>query len=393
MRKIIFSPWPIILLLTIGLAVGMYSATPLLLDDHFYYQKFINTLAGGKFDLSILGFHGSDILAVPFHWIRKSPISQIEFQALCSLLLPLLAFLAGKSLFRSNIHGILLSVIITMMPFISFVYLRGWTGSSYMCLMLLTIYGASTKAKWTWLAWSFAILTKPFAFALFPLIVTLTPKSKSIFKRWKQVILGLSVVLTYLIIQYIQAGHIVVGTHSGVTEINVLQGPIRMLMNTAHSLQILFSVHNYYYPNPALTGAGNMMHTTPILIFLGLFNLLAPTKDSSSRSLNRALLAGALIGIGMNIPLDHMDHFYMQAGILIMIIAAIPMLIKYPIWIPIVLATLHFQWLYFYLQFQNTFQIGNVFFTVPLIVDILFLLYCLLNYKKIINGTYSLEHT
>jgi hypothetical protein len=250
--------------------------------------------------------------------------------------------------------------------------------------MLLTIWGAARGSKWTWIAWGFAMITKPFALALLPIIILFTPQdSTSWIRRHKTILLGLCIPLIYVAIQYLQAGHLIVGAHPDLNHANVWQGPERIFLNIAHAFQILFSIHNYYFPDPSLTGAGNMMHTTPVLIFLGLFGLLAPRGFFRSRALPIALLTGALIGLGMNALLDHMDHFYMQASVLLLILAALPVLKKYLLWIPLVLATLHFQWFYFFLQYRNPFSLELGFFTTPAILDILFLTWCITHYRKI----------
>ena len=91
----------------------------------------------------------------------------------------------------------------------------------------------------------------------------------------------------------------------------------------------------------------------------------------------------AIIGIGLNIAIDHMDHFYMETGLFFLILAALPMLKKYPIWIPIALATLHFQWFYFFLQFREVFQLDSLFFVVPVLIDALLILWCLANRREV----------
>jgi len=75
----------------------------------------------------------------------------------------------------------------------------------------------------------------------------------------------------------------------------------------------------------------------------------------------------------------------MQAGILCFILAAVPLLRLYPLWIPLVLATLHFQWFYFYLQYRQVFLLDAFFFAVPLTTDFLFLCFCFLRRGKIWN--------
>jgi len=376
-RTVVFA-WGFVALLSAGLLVSLLRATPYPLDDHFLYQSFIEALAGGKLDLTIQGFHGSDFFAVPWHLISKSATSQIEFQLFAALLIPLSAFLAGKTLYRSNADAIFLTCVLAMMPFVLFVGLRGWTGSAYMCLMLLSIACARRIPIMAGILIAFAILTKPFAIALLPLLLVLNPSKK---KRLLLFAVGIPVL--YVALQYLQVGQVLVGAHSGYDQLSVWQEPQRIFLNLAHSLQILFSVHNYYFVDPALTGPGNLMHTTPLLIFLGLFGLFGKGTSDQSSSIKKVLLFGAIIGIGLNAALDHMDHFYMQAGILCLIIAAIPLLKKYPLWIPIVIATLHFQWFYFFLQYGDLFQLDISFFLVPTIIDLIAVLYIVLNPKKL----------
>ncbi|TSC59211.1 MAG: hypothetical protein Greene041619_47 [Candidatus Peregrinibacteria bacterium Greene0416_19] len=363
--------------LAIVLGISLLSATPSPQDDHFLYQRFIESLAGGRLDLSIPGFHGSDLFGFIIYVFTRSPIAQIYGLFIAAALLPLAGFLAGRSIFKEDWHGIVLASIVALMPFISFVSLRGWTGPGYWLLMLLTIWSATTKRWWlTGILFALAILTKPFAIVLLPLLFVLNPSKEKNWERHRAVFMGGAIVALYLLIQYVQAGRIFVGAHADLSEAGALQGPTRILLNIAHGLQILFSVHNYYYPNPALTGPGNMMHTTPVIVFLGLFAMLAPDTAGADRRLMRSLLLGAIIGIGMNALLDHMDHFYMEASILLFTIAALPMLRRFPLWIPIVLATLHFQWFYFYLQYRPGFLLDWRFILVPGFVDFMLIEWC-----------------
>ncbi|NOS67614.1 MAG: hypothetical protein HOO67_04600 [Candidatus Peribacteraceae bacterium] len=382
--------WLYILLLTLATGAVFFLATPSPQDDFVHYQKFIETLAGLRLDLSIPGFHGSDIFGFIVYVFTRSPIAEIYGLIIAALFLPLLGFLAGRSLFRNTWHGIALATIVTMMPFVSFVCLRGWTGPGYWFWMLLTIFLAAERSKWTGIPWALAILTKPFAIIFLPLIYVIyqppSRNSKPATRNfWWVLLTAAAMIILYMIIQYTQAGRIIVGAHSDVTAGGILQSPKRIIMNLAHSLQMLFSVHNYYFPNPALTGPGNLMHTSPVLIFLGLFGLLAPKNYWPNLRLPLALLGGAALGIAMNALLDHMDHFYMEASILLLIIAALPVLKKHPLWIPIALATLHFQWLYFYLQFRTGFGLGYWFFLIPLVVDICVSVWFLLKSRRILE--------
>ncbi len=366
-------------LLSAALAVAFTATSPFPLDDHHLYQAFVVALASGSLDLSIAGFHGSDIFAVPIHWITASPISQIYLQILAGILIPLLGYAAGLRLFFSRKEAFLFACILGLMPFIIFPGLRGWTGSAYFCLMLSSIALVKKVPIASGVLFALAILTKPFAVVLAPLLWLLLPDVRS--KKIQWFVLPGLIVLAYLILQYIQAGQIMIGAHPDLSVGTAMQGPKRIIMNIAHGMQILFSVHNYYYPDPALTGPGNMMHTSPVLTFLGLFAILS--KDFWSVKWRRALLLGFIIGMGLNALLDHMDHYYMDAGILVLIIASIPVLARMPLWIPIALATLHFQWLYFWLEFVTNFNLSFPFFAPLVLVDLFFIGFCLAQRKKI----------
>ncbi|PIR49582.1 hypothetical protein COU79_04135 [Candidatus Peregrinibacteria bacterium CG10_big_fil_rev_8_21_14_0_10_54_7] len=384
-RRTTVLAWGYIALLTLVTVISFISATPFPLDDHFFFQQFIETLAAGKLDLSIPGFHGMNILAVPWYLISRSPIAQIEFQMFSGMLLPLCAFLAGWRLFKSLWYGVVLATIIALMPFHSFSSLRGWMVATYNCLIFLTIYGAAKGARWTWLPWGFSIISLPFSVALLPLLLYLTPSApgKAWWWRYRQIWYGLLIPVVYVLLQYVQVGHINVGVHQEFNEANVWSGPGRMFLNAAHTLQIIFSIHNFYFVDPARTGQGDMMHTTPVLVFLGLYALLQPKQFYQKRGLPFVFLLGALLGVGLNVALDHMDDFYMQTGLYFLILAALPVLKKYPLWIPIVLATLHFQWFYFFLQHGQIFQLGPLFFLVPATVDIVFALWCIVHRKQV----------
>ncbi|MDO8648459.1 MAG: hypothetical protein Q7R81_01620 [Candidatus Peregrinibacteria bacterium] len=388
-------PWIVVLLFVGATALSMWMATPNPTDDHFFYQKFIETLAGGKLDLSIPGFHGMNILTVPWYLITRSPLAQIEFQMLAGILLPLFAFLAARSLYKSDAEGLLFAAVIAMMPFLSFSALRGWMVALYNALFFITIWASAKQWKWWWIPWGFSVISLPFSVALLPLLAVLAPPSKKgMLHRYRFILLGLAIPVVYVVMQFLQIGHINVGVHTEMDHSNVWQGPSRMFLNAAHALQILFSVHNYYFPNPGRTGDGNMLQTTPVLIFLGLFALLSPKEFFKKRALPLALLLGAIIGIGLNVALDHMDHFYMETGIFFVILAALPVLRKYPLWLPLVLATLHFQWFYFSLQHGAFFQLDWWFFAVPAVVDAVFVLWCLANWKAVwgrLTGVFPLS--
>ncbi|MFA7681748.1 MAG: hypothetical protein WCX61_01835 [Candidatus Peribacteraceae bacterium] len=373
--------WGAVLLLTAGLGVSFIGLTPSPDRDFFFYQAFVESLASGTLDLSIPGFHGSNIFAVPLYWITHSSLAEIELQMIYAILLPVSAYLAGASLFRSRWYGLVLAGIVTMSPFVSMISGIGYTAAGYWVLMLITLYGAGERKWWTGIAWGLAILTKPFALALLPVLWIYRPEQGSLWKRHHIILLGLTIPVLAALFQYVQAGHVIVGVHPELNEASVWQEPMKILLNAAYALQILFSVHNYHYPNPGGTGHENLLHTTPLLMFLGIFALIAQRQYFTERKLPAALLIGAILGFGMNAVVATMNEYYMQAGMLLLILAALPVLKKYPLWIPFVLATLHFQWFYFFLAFGERLHLITIFFAAPIVVDMLFVIWFLQQWR------------
>ena len=366
------------------MAFSLFSATPFPQDDHFYYQQFVEALARGRINLRIPGFHGSDVFAVPWYLFSRSQIAQIDMLRVWAVSLPLIAYLAGARLFRSSVDGIILASIIAMMPFVSFVALRGWTGPAYWGLMLLSVAVAARGSLWVVVPFGLVILTKPFAIALVPFLWVLLRRRRR--SAACAAVFGSIALLcaSYIAIQYVQAGRVFVGTHADVGILSVFHFGKRFFLNIAHALQMLFSVHNYYFPDPSKTGPGNLLHTSPVLMFIGLYALLSSRNVFTDRRLPPALLLGAVAGFVMNALLDHMDHFYMEAGVLLLIVASIPLLSRARVWVPLTLATLHFQWFYFFLQYREVFALSWQFFLVPLYIDAAFLLFCCSRWRQIL---------
>lgn len=378
--------WVYVIALIVVTGIIMALATPVPQDDHFHYQQFIETLAAGKLNLSIPGFHGTNILSVPWYWVTHSPLTQIHVQMVAGVLLPLMAFLVAKGIFRSHTEGILFASIIALMPFLSFLALRGFRVAFYDLLFFLTILGAIRGVWWTGIVWAFALTSYPFAIALLPLIIVVWPKQEKRpwWRGWAVVIgTGIGLAALYVLVQFFQIGGINVGVHEEVNALSIWQGPKRIFLNAAHAVQILFSIHNYYFVDPVRTGHGNMLQTSPVLIVLALFALFAPRDYFREKLLPLALALGAFIGIGLNILIDRMDHFYMETGVFFLILAALPVLRKYPVWISIVLGTLHFQWFYFFLQHGEVFQLGWWFFAIPAFVDLCFIVYVFSHWRAL----------
>lgn len=367
----------IVAALTLAQAFVLLSATPHVDRDGRFYQAFAEALAQGKLNLAIPGFHGAGFFAGVWHLLWPSSLSHIYFQMFCALLIPALAFIAGRSIFRDDLAGFLFAVGAMMMPFWWLISLIGYTGASYTCALLITLIGAAHRQRWTFLPWAVAILIKPFAVVLLPVVIVLMRGARKKSKKkdrllTAQIVLAFLLPALYALTQYLQVGHLIVGVHPQFSESNILQDPRKIFLNLALALQMLFSVHNYHYPDPRGTGHDNMLHTTPLLIIFGLIAIAERKTYFKDPKFAIALLMGAIGCFVLNAVVGTMDPYYMDAGVLLLVIASLPFLVKNPIWIPLVLATFHFQWFYAALRYQDLLHLGFGPFVMPAIVDLIF---------------------
>lgn len=389
LRSFLLRPSTHACVLTAVIAIVLLRSHAYPLDDHFQYQKFIETLAQGRLDLSIPGFHGASFLALPLYLLTRSPLANIHFQMLCALLLLPAAALAARSLLRDAFQQILFLYAFALLPFYFFVALRGFTFPSFTLGVLLTLWLRGRGSAWAWIPWSVSLLIKPFSIALLPLFLLWQPtrgknssgsagKSRSrIGDGWMQIGCAAVLPLLYFGAQYLQIGHLIIGAHESLDQSNVFQW-MRLPLNALHGVQMLFSVHNFYFVDPAKTGLGNLTHSSPILLLLGLLSLLYPADFWKDRRLAGALLLSAVLAFLLAAALDHMDHFYLETCVLLLTLASIPAIAKYRLLLPLALVTLHFQFFYLYLEYRGHFFADASLFWIPAVADAMAILCCLL---------------
>ncbi|MFA6039792.1 MAG: hypothetical protein WCV62_02265 [Candidatus Peribacteraceae bacterium] len=378
MRRLVLlfrSPAFHLLLLTAAVGIVLLRTHIHPQDDHFHYQRFIETLAQGRLDLSIPGFQGASFLALPLYLATRSPLANIHFQMLCALLLPAAGYAAALSLLRDRFQAVLFAYAIVLSPFLFFIAFRGFTFPSFTFLVLLTLWLRGRGSRFAFLPWSFSLITKPFSVALFPLFLLWKPGGEqSLWRRgWVQLLLALPLPVLYVAIQYFQVGHIIVGSHSNIDQTNVFLW-WRVPLNAAHGLQMLFSVHNYYFPDPAHTGHGNLMHSSPLLMVFGVLSFIIPGGTWKDVRLARVLALCFVLAFGLAASLDHMDHFYMETSVLLLALASIPFLARRLLLLPVVLALFHFPFFYLYLWGKGFYFTDFSPFLIPITVDVLALL-------------------
>ncbi len=372
LRRLFASPAFHVIVLTVAVAIVFARSHIVPMDDDFNYQRFIQTLAAGHIDLSIPGFHGASFLALPLYLLTHSTHANIWFQILCAIALVPAAYGAALALLRDRFQAILFAYAMALMPFYFFVALRGFTFPSFTLAVLLALMLRAHGSRWAWLPLGISFLIKPFSIALAPLFLWWQPVGQESDRRngRMQLCFALILPLLYIAAEYAQIGKIIVGSHPAIDQTNVFQW-WKFPLNIVYGFQMLFSIHNYYFPNPAATGPGNLVHASPLLLFLGTFGLLYAKKFWADRRLAYALGASVILAYALAASLDHMDHFYMQTAVLLLALAGVPLLARYVRLIPLVLFSFHFQFLYLYLQYRGVFFNDVSLFLIPLAVDVL----------------------
>lgn len=384
-RRFLSSPLLHLLLLT-GVIAVVFSRTQIIpQDDNAHYQRFIETLASGTIDFSIPGFHGASFLATPLYLLTHSPLSNIWFQLLCALLIPLTGYWAARGVLRDRTEALLFTYALALMPFLFFPAFRGFTFPSFTLFLLLTVGLRARGSAWAFLPFAISLLIKPFSIALVPLFLFWEPKGNtrmSLFLFWKpktrrrtflsrgwvQFLLAMILPALYVIAEYLQIGRIIVGAHVTIDQGNVFLW-WRFPLNALHGIQMLFSIHNFYFPDPARTGLGNLTHSSPLLMLLGCLSFLYPKGLWKSDRLARALGLSVLLAFALAAALDHMDHFYMETAVILLTLAGTAALMKYRLLIPLILITFQFQFFYLYLMWRGVYFADYSLFLIPVLVD------------------------
>ncbi len=370
-RKALSAPLLHLLLIT-GTIAFVFSRTQIIpQDDNAHYQRFIETLAGGTLDFSIPGFHGASFLATPLYILTHSSLTNIWFQMLCAILIPAAGYWASRPVLRDRTESMFFAYALALMPFLFFPAFRGFTFASFTLFLLLTLGLRGRGSAWAFLPYSISLLIKPFSIALLPLFLLWEAKGKSkrtLTRGWKQFLFAMILPALYVLAEYLQIGRIIVGAHVNIDQSNVFLWQ-RLPLNALHGIQMLFSIHNFYFPDAARTGLGNLTHSSPILMTLGVFAFLYPKGLWKDERLGRVLGLCALMAFLIAASLDHMDHFYMETAVILLTLAGIPMLMKYRMLIPLVLITFQFQFFYLYLMWRGLYFMDYSLLLIPIVVD------------------------
>ena len=217
----------VIIFAVVLMAVYFITATPVMNDDGFHYEGFVESLARGKLDFkSFYGFQGLSFFSVPIFWLTSSiPSWQVGSHnsiiitsAVFSLFSVLLAYLVGREFYSSRRAGFYFLILFLLTPYPYTTMMRGFQEAALLFFILLIIYTSIRKKAWTPVAWAVGGIVKPFALTLFPLFIQdFLPKQRlnlytlrfNLNTRIVWVVVALVVGTAYLGANYYQTGHLV----------------------------------------------------------------------------------------------------------------------------------------------------------------------------------------
>lgn len=223
------------------------------------YQVFTEKIAQGQLDLTILGFHGADFLAVPIFLIFKTHNAVIYLDLILALLSVPMFYLLGKEIFQSKKNGLFLAYAYVLMPLD---YLNGFRGDHHIAFIFffaLGLYLILKKSWWSSLVVGFSYIIKPYAIFATPFFWAK--------KMYKQFFASLIIPIIYLVIQTSQKSQIVIGDHPELTPESLFNLK-KFFLNLVYALQNIFSLHSFSPFNSAYLT--DMSHITPIIMFLAI---------------------------------------------------------------------------------------------------------------------------
>ncbi len=350
------NPWLHISILMI-LMVAVFAGTTIhLLDDGFYYQAFMQRLGGqGIIDLTIPGFHATSMFAAIIYAVTHSDYSQVYFELAVTVLTLPMIYLAVNEFYQDKKSGVLAAYIYALMPLIFITGFRGWSWPSVTFISFVVIYLVQKKSPWSIFWFGIGIIDKPFIFGLFPLFIWK--------KMYRQLAISLIIPIAYIITQIIQNGSIIIGVHPGLTAGHLFNLK-HFLVNVGAVVQSYFSIHNYTPFNT--TYVGDMIHVSPFITFFALLAVLHNAELFHDRKKYQALLWTVIIGILIPLSFFYYDRYYYTLFEIPMIILALPIIKKYKVLWPIIVASFSYQFIYTYFAYHLIFWPSGT--TLPMII-------------------------
>lgn len=359
----------IILILSCLQLFGIFAADfslngPFTGDDVFAYQIFVEDIFKGKLNFTYAGFQGSSLPAILLHAFFPTPQSYTLTNLFFAIIAIPLMFLVTQKLFHSLLSALLASLFYALMPSIIFSGFWGFPQGVFHFLTLLTLLLILRRSKFTFLFFAWSLIAKPFSFALLPFFIQK--------KQLKHFFGGCLIGMLYLYIQYLSMGRIIIGIHPDITPGNVFQFN-RLLYNLASAPPLLFSIHNYLAFSE--TTVADMLHTSPLIIIFALITVLHLRNHVKEKSLFYNLVSFWLISFFMAAILAYVDTVYLQTFLIASVWLALPFFKKFPLLIPITVATTAYQYFFLLIYRANIWTTkANLLYIIP-IVCMIFSLY------------------
>jgi hypothetical protein len=355
-RTIIFI---LIIIQFIGLLAANFKLSSPPMGDAIAYQVFIEDIFKGKLNFSLGGFQGSSLPAILLHKIFPSAHSFSLTQLFFAILLIPLIYIVTKRLFNSNFFGVVTALFVAMNPEIIFSGFFGYPQAVFHFLTLLTLLLVLSKNKYSFIFLGWSLISKPFSAALFPFFLYK--------KQLRQYLGGLIIGGFYLFIQYLFLGRIMIGVHPEIQVASVIR-PARFLYNLASAPPLLFSIHNYLVFSE-ITTIGDRFQTSPFLVIFSIFSAIYLSRMYKSKKVFKTLVWFALLSFLLPASLSYLDTNYLQTFIFAVILLSLPFFKKYPIFLPITVATLSYQYLFTFIAEPSIWPPpqGYLLFSIPII--------------------------
>ncbi|KKR49041.1 MAG: hypothetical protein UT86_C0001G0013 [Candidatus Magasanikbacteria bacterium GW2011_GWC2_40_17] len=357
-KNILIKPVGHLFFLTLLLVLFYSQSTITLMDDAFLYESFTEKLVNEqKIDFSIPGFHGGDFLSAPIYWLTHSSISVAILDIIAALASIWMIYLAVKTILKRKIFGVLAAYIYVLNILDYSNALRGHHHTPMIFFTLLGLYLLFANSRLSFLAFGISYIIRPFGIALAPLFLYQ--------KKIGQFFASLIIPAVYLIIEYWQIGKIQIGVHTNLT-VETLFSLKRFFMNLAYAFQNYFSIHNYSFLNQV--DPSDMIHLSPFITFFALLAVVNYKKYFNDKKLFLLLLLSSIIALILPAGFNHLDMWYLWIFNFTLILLALPVILDFPLFMPVIALSFGFQFFYAFLVFKGIYWNNYAIFFIPMII-------------------------
>ncbi|MCX6780949.1 MAG: hypothetical protein NT003_02430 [Candidatus Magasanikbacteria bacterium] len=339
MKQIIqafFKPVTHIILASFLLSLIFLTGTIKVSDDDVSYRAFAETLADQhKLDWTIPGFHGADFFVAAFYKITGSHNSVYIIDMLCAVLTIAAIYAAVSQIFNDKTLGVYAAYAFTLMPITYTSALRGFHFTPMIFFAFLGLYLLWYKPQFSFLI-GISYIVKPFSIAFAPLFLYK--------KKMNQFFLSLLFPVLYVLSEFFQTHHIMIGAHKDYTP-QSLFSLSRTFINIIYGIQNYFSIHGFSPRSFAYLD--DMPHITPLITILAVFAIVYFQKFfKDSKQLGYTLTACAAIAFIIPASFYRFDYWYLTIFNFTLVLLALRPAQYYYKLLPIVVGTSVFEFYY-----------------------------------------------